>query len=363
MFFLLGMGTANWAVRIPDVQRSLGLSEGMLGIALLSVAAGALIAMPIAGRLVTHFGSRPVTVAAAITYGLALALPPLAGSLEMLVAALLVVGLANGSMSVSINAQASAVQDAYGQPVMGRIHAFYSIGGLAGALAGGRVAAMGIGPAPHLAGVSVVIVLGACVAWAGMLPARADAMPGHVRAPGELRLLAPLGALAFFILFGEGAVMNWSAVYLRNVSQAGPGLAAAGFAAFSLTMAVGRLIGDGFIARLGPVRVAQFGGSLAALGVALAVAYPHPIAAIAGFGAVGAGLSVMFPIVLSASARTPGVVAGSAIATVSICGYAGLLAGPPLIGAVANVLTLRAGLALVIVACVGVVLLARVVDA
>jgi len=175
------------------------------------------------------------------------------------------------------------------------------------------------------------------------------------------RTLWALGFVAFCVLFGEGAMANWSAVYLREISLAGPGLAAVGFASFSLMMTAGRAAGDTLAARLGSVRVTRIGGVVAALGATCAIVFPQPWTVILGFGAIGAGLSGIFPIVLGASARAPGVVPGAAIAMVSMCGYAGLLAGPPLIGAVANTATLRGGLALVAVSCATVVVLARVV--
>jgi hypothetical protein len=235
------------------------------------------------------------------------------------------------------------------------------MGGLAGAAIGGRVAAHEIPVSTHLGVIGVIVCIVAVIAAAGMLPAHTDAVEGPSGRPGQLRLLGAMGVLAFFVLFGEGAMLNWSAVYLRNVVGTGPGLAAAGFASFSLLMTAGRLVGDAVTSRLGSARVTQMGGALAATGVTLALVAPHPVAVVIGFGAVGAGLSIIFPIVLAAAARTPGVVPGSAIATVSMCGYAGLLAGPPLIGAVANVLTLRGGLALVSLTSVGVILLSRVV--
>ncbi|HKG94476.1 MAG TPA: MFS transporter [Gemmatimonadaceae bacterium] len=347
IFFLTGAGTANWAVRIPAVQERLALSEGALGVALLGVSVGALVAMPVAGRLVARRGSRPVTWAAAAAFAAALALPPLAPSLTTLALSLVVLGLTNGMLDVAMNAQAAAVQRRYREPVMGRIHALYSFGGLVGATVGGRVAAHGVGAAPHLAAVGLALGLGASAAALGMLPARADAVPEHrsslVR---PTRALALLGVVAFCVLFGEGAMANWSAVYLREVGGAGPGLAAAGFAAFSLTMAAGRAAGDALTTRLGAARLARAGGVVAALGVAAAMAVPRPWAAVLGFAAVGAGLSSVFPTVLAATARLPGVVPGAAIAVVSMCGYSGLLAGPPLIGAVAGALTLRGGLAL-----------------
>lgn len=156
-------------------------------------------------------------------------------------------------------------------------------------------------------------------------------------------------------------MMNWSAVYLRNVIGTGPGMAAAGFAAFSLMMTIGRAAGDMLTVRLGSLRVARMGGMLAVLGVTSALAFRGALPVILGFGAVGAGLSIIFPMVLAAAARTPGIRPGASIALVSMCGYSGLLAGPPLIGAVASVTSLRGGLALVIGTSALVLVLARAV--
>lgn len=361
VFFLTGAGTANWAVRIPAVQSALGLSDGRLGLALLGVSAGAIVAMPLAGHLVAKHGSRPVTWVAALAFALALVLPARAPSFVLLVAALVAVGLANGVLDVAMNAQAAAVQQRYAEPIMGRVHAFYSFGGLVGAMIGGRVAAEGIDPSAHLTGVGLAIAVGASVVMLGMLPAHTDAAPDRPSSRGKLRVLLPLGILAFCVLFGEGAMMNWSAVYLRNVMGTGPGMAAAGFAAFSLMMTLGRAVGDTLTLKLGAVRLTRLGGALAMLGVASALASSHWLPVVLGIGAVGAGLSIIFPIVLSAAARTPGLVPGASIAMVSMCGYSGLLAGPPLIGAVANVASLRSGLALVVVTSALVLLLARAV--
>ena len=361
VFFLTGAGTANWAVRIPAVQSALALGDGRLGLALLGVSAGAIVAMPVAGHLVARHGSRPVTWISALAFAFALALPARAPSLALLVAALVAVGLANGVLDVAMNAQAAAVQQRYAEPIMGRVHALYSLGGLVGAIIGGRVAGAGIDPATHLTGVGLAIVVGASVVTLGMLPAHTDAAPDRPSSSGKLRVLLPLGILAFCVLFGEGTMMNWSAVYLRNVIGTGPGMAATGFAAFSLMMTVGRAVGDALTVKLGAVRLTRLGGALAMVGVTSALVSSHPLPVALGFGAVGAGLSIIFPIVLSAAARTPGIVPGASIAMVSMCGYTGLLAGPPLIGAVATVTSLRGGLALVVVSSALVLYLARAV--
>ena len=361
MFFLTGAGTANWAVRIPAVQFALGLSDGRLGLALLGVSAGAILAMPVAGHLVAKHGSRPVTGIAALCFAFTLALPARAPSFAVLLAALVAVGLANGVLDVAMNAQAAAVQQRYAVPIMGRVHALYSCGGLVGAVIGGRVAAAGILAATHLTAVGIVIAAAASAVLPGMLPAHTDAAPNRQKSAGKLRVLLPLGILAFCVLFGEGTMMNWSAVYLRNVIGTGPGMAAAGFAAFSLMMTLGRAVGDSLTVKLGAMRLTQLGGALAVVGAATALAFSHPLPVVLGFGAVGAGLSIIFPIVLGAAARTPGIVPGASIAMVSMCGYSGLLAGPPLIGAVANLTSLRGGLALVVITSALVLLLARAV--
>lgn len=361
MFFLTGAGTANWAVRIPAVQSALGLSDGRLGLALLGVSAGAILAMPVAGHLVAKHGSRPVTGIASLCFAFTLALPARAPTFAILLAALLALGLANGVLDVAMNAQAAAVQQRYAVPIMGRVHALYSCGGLVGAVMGGRVAAAGILPASHLAAVGLAIAAVTGVVFPGMLPAHTDAVPNRPKSAQKLRVLLPLGILAFCVLFGEGTMMNWSAVYLRNVIGTGPGMAAAGFAAFSLMMTLGRAVGDTLTMRLGAVRLTQLGGALAVVGAATALAFSHPLPVVLGFGAVGAGLSIIFPIVLGAAARTPGLVPGASIAMVSMCGYSGLLAGPPLIGAVANLTSLRGGLALVVITSALVLVLARAV--
>jgi hypothetical protein len=273
---------------------------------------------------------------------------------------LLALGLTNGTLDVAMNSQAAAIQQRYGTPIMSRIHALYSVGGLVGAAMGGRIAASGIAAAPHLAAVGAGIAIVACIAALGMLPGGADAAPARHAVGRPTTALIVLGSVAFCVLFGEGAMANWSAVYLRGVLGVGAGLAAAGFASFSLLMAIGRFAGDTLTTRLGPARLARAGGALAAGGMLLALLIPHPWAAIVGFGAVGAGLSSVFPIVLSAASRVPDVAPGAAIAVVSMFGYTGLLAGPPIIGAVASALTLRGGLAIVAVTSVVVAMLARV---
>jgi len=362
IFFLNGISVASWVVRIPDAQRALSLSAGTLGLALLGAAAGALVAMPVAGRMVTRYGSRAVTCTAAVLYAATLALPAMAPSLLLLLTALVVNGAANGSLNVSMNAQASTVERAHGQPIMASFHALFSGGGLAGAAGGGAIAAAGVVPALHLAGVGLVMLVVTLIAWHFLFPARFEEHP-HEAATGEAapheRRVAILGILAFSVLFAEGAMGDWSAVYLRDVAGAGPGLAATGYAAFSIAMALGRVVGDRLTARLGATRTVGVGALVATAGIALALVDTRTRAIAVGFGAVGGGLATAFPSVLTAASRVPGMKAGSGIAAVATLGYFGLLAGPPLIGFVAQLTSLRGGMAVVGLACLVTALLAR----
>lgn len=363
VFFLNGVGVGSWVVRIPDVQRSLGLSTGALGLALLGAAAGAVIAMPIAGRLVTRFGSRRVAVSVALAYALTLTLPTLAGSLSLLVLALLANGAANGSLNVSLNAHASLIGRRLERPILASFHAMFSGGGLAGAASGGVIAAAGVGAPLHLAGVASTMIGVALVARRWLLPASHDhAVPeggGRGVPHRPTARVALLGLLAFVILFAEGSMGDWSAVYLRDVVGAGAGQAASGYAAFSVMMLLGRVVGDRMTARWGASRVVTVGGSAAALGVALAVLVPGTVSVALGFGAVGAGLATAFPSVLGAASRVDGTTAGDGIAAVATLGYFGLLAGPPVIGLLAQASSLRGGMVAVGVACVLTALLAR----
>jgi fucose permease len=169
--------------------------------------------------------------------------------------------------------------------------------------------------------------------------------------------------IAFCVLLGEGAMADWSAVYLSGTLETGPGFAAAGYAAFSLTMAAGRLIGDRLVQRLGPVTLVRSGGALAALGLGLSLAVGQPAVALVGFACAGAGFSIVFPVALSAAGRAKGVAPGPAIAAVSTAGYSGFLVGPPAIGFLAEAVGLGTALYVVVLLSATIAVLSRTVGA
>ena len=358
-FVLAGLSFSAWAVRIPDVKAELRLDDATLGLALLGTAAGSVVAMTGSGWTIARFGSRRVTAATALLTCATLALPPLAPSAPLLFAALFVFGAAYGALDVAMNAQAVAVEERWGRPIMSSFHGTFSAGALLGSFVAGLVAGRDVPPVPHLLGTGVALAAVALVAARALVPATAEGGGDGPAFALPVGPLAGVGALAFGVLLAEGAVADWGAVYLRDVLGATAGVGGWGYTAFSLTMAAGRFAGDGLVQKLGPVRVVRGGGALVALGLGAALLVGTVPAALAGFACVGAGLAAAFPVLLSAAGRTPGVPTGTAIAAVATAGYSGFLVGPPAIGLVSEAFGgLRAGLAVVALVGAAVALLA-----
>jgi MFS family permease len=349
VFALNGFALGGWFVRIPAVQDGLGIGEGLLGVALLGAAVGALLSMTVTGALISRLGSRRVVGAAALLLPLSLIPLALAPNVPALALALVLVGASNGALDVSMNSHAVAVEDRYGRRIMSSFHAAFSFGALAGSVLGGGVAYLDVGVLPHFLAVSVLAIIAAVPAYRSLLPSDADAAEGGAPAFARpTRALFGLGVISFCVLLGEGAMSDWSAVYLDDALKTGPGFAAAGYAAFSLTMALGRLIGDRLTERFGPTRLVRLCGAVAALGLGAALAIGDPVFALVGFACAGAGFSVVFPLALSAAGGTEDVATGPALAAVSTAAYTGFLVGPPTIGFIAELAGLGTALYLVV---------------
>ena len=348
IFFLNGFVYASWVPRLAEIQSRLDLSEGELGIALLMLAIGALVAMPATGGRIARYGSRTLTALTVVLLGIGLPLVAFADGFAWLCMAFLFYGAATGALDVSMNAQGIAVERAYRRPIMSSLHGMFSIGAMAGAGATGLLAGQGVGIVAQFLTIGALTVLLGPLATRAMLPAHADAGgQGQGFVLPDRRLLA-LGLIAFCGLLGEGAMGDWSAVYLDQSLGADVEVAAAAFAVFSLTMAIGRFSGDRVVARVGGGAVVCGGGALAALGLGCTLLIGRPEVAIVGFALIGAGLSCIFPVVLSAATRTPGVSAGTAIAGVCTIGYLGFLIGPPAIGGLAELFGLPTALGAVV---------------
>ncbi len=359
-FLTLGVALGSWVARIPAVQNRLELDDAQLGISLLSLSLGAMLAMPTTGWLIRTWGNRRVMQAAATLLCLSLPLLPLAPTMPLFMLALLVFGIGFGLLDVSMNVQAVAVEDRHGLPIMSSFHGVFSVGGLAGSASAGAIAGLGVPPVPHLLAVASLLVILATLASRFLLDtaARQDDAPVFAVPP---RSLLGLGVLSFCVLLSEGAVADWSAVYLENVLGSSAAIAAAGYAAFSLAMAAMRFGGDALALNLGPSRLVRYGGLLAGLGFGGALLIGTIPAVVVGFACMGAGLAASFPIALGAAGRTPGIAPGSAIGAVATVGYTGFLIGPGLLGLISETTGLRTSLLLVAGLALASALLARTI--
>ena len=366
IFFVNGAIISSYLVHIPYLQRKLDLSEGILGIALLGSALGALTTLLLAGWLVARFGSGRVVTASVLWQALALPLPLFAPNLPLLIGALALLGLGNGALDVAMNSQASEVEKRWGGAIMSSFHGLWSVGSFVGAAVGGRLLALAassdLSPERYIVPVAAVFIAIALVALPGLLPTgrqvnknaagTGDAAENNEREPLFVLptgMVAVLGGLTFLTMISEGIMADWSAVYLSNSLGTSDSFAANGFAAFAGAMAVGRLTGDWVVRQLGASRTVRFSALLAAAGLTAALLIGQPWVALIGFGCVGLGIANGVPIMFSAASRTGDMDPGRALAAVATTGYFAFLLGPPLIGFVAEGLSLTWALGLVVV--------------
>jgi predicted MFS family arabinose efflux permease len=345
VFFLNGSVFASWYSRLPDIQEQLDIGPGTLGLTLIGAPVGLLAAQPLTGALAATIGSRRLVAASPLLLVAAVA-PALAVNAPTLALATLAVGAANGVLDVSMNVEGLAVERLAGKRIFNSLHAWFSFGALAGAAIGGIAAGVGLDPLAHLAIVVTVGAAAALVALRGLPPAEAEPRPGGPRFARPSGRLAALGAIAFCALLAEGAVFDWSGIFIRRETGAAIGLASAGLAAFNLAMGFGRLTADGAAARLGSPTLGRAGALLAAAGLGMALLLDSAAGAIVGFAVMGVGLASVFPLALRAAGYDPAI-SGPAVAAVSSVGYAGFLTGPPAIGLLAELFGLGGALACV----------------
>jgi MFS family permease len=356
-FLLIGILWGSWAPHIALVKERLDLTPGFLGLALLTTACGTLLAMPLTGGVIARFGSGPVIRWLAVPVALTLLLPALAPDLGLLILGASLLGAVSGAVDIAMNAHGIAIEARLQRPIVSTLHACYSLGGLSGAGAAAFLLPLIGGPA-HVVAVTAVL-LGLC------LPIVRDVMPATLdMGTGTRTFVLPpraalgIGLMTFIALISEGAVQDWSAVYLRENLASGTGVAALGFAAFSATMTIGRLTGDRLRARFSDLRLLAASSAISTAGLAAGLLVPLPAAAIAGFGVMGLGMANMVPLLFVAGARVPGLAPSVGLAAVTTVGYTGFMVGPVAIGVAAEIAGLRAALGLMVVAILAVALVA-----
>jgi predicted MFS family arabinose efflux permease len=343
VFFADGALFASWISRIPTLSDRVGASPGLLGLILLAPAVAGALAMPLAARALARGSSRRVSRLALFALMIAVPLPGLAHASWSLAASLLLLGFAGATLDVSMNAQGVTVERHLAKPILSSLHAAFSFGGFAGAGGGAIAAGLGISPLVHLLIAAALFGIPGLVATLA-LHARdddPDAEAPHLRWRALPTRLIILGIACFFGLLAEGAAGDWSAKLVRAEPLGSATAGALAYAAFSVGMAAGRLAADRLWMRWGSAGLILRGGSLAAAGLTAGLVIGDAPAEIAGFLILGLGLSSNVPTLFRAAAAETGVAAGSALAAVSSLGYVGFLIGPPVIGGLAQLTSLR----------------------
>lgn len=344
LFLANGSGIGLWAASIAPVKLLHGLTDFQLSLALLAFAVGAILTMTMTGHIAARFGSARVAFLSSLAFAVILPVPALMPNLPTLALAILAFGACNGAMDVAMNGHGAIVERLHGRAIMSSFHAAFSLGCLIGSAAGSAILAAGFGP---------LATMGCAGGWALLLLlAAATSLPVPEIGPREpavgfalpSRPVLLVGALAFLCMFAEGAVADWSGVYLLSTAGVTTAVAAWGYSGFAFAMTLGRLIGDRLVHGFGAGRVVAAGAGIAVLGLGVTLLWPQIEVAVVGYALAGIGIANIIPVLFSAGGRAVPAHPGIGVAMAATCGYAGFLLSPPLIGAFADVLGLRLAL-------------------
>jgi MFS family permease len=359
-FFGNGFLATCWVVHIPRIRSLLGLSDGELGLILWAATFGLFLGTTLGGWIVERYRSQFVTGIALICLGVATMLAVVSANRLALVLSLVPFGFCNGLIDVSMNSQAAAFEQRTKRSVMSSFHAFYSLGGLLGTLFGAALLAANISPSTHVLLAAMPFIIVGCFMHRGLIREKKQDHPHGFFVSFPSGRVVPLAVMAFVFFLTEGAIYDWSGVFLRTELGVDLSAASIGYAAFSLLMASIRFCGDFWVGRFGRLAVFVAGTVVGAAGLVLACLGGNYLVSVAGFGLVGVGLANCVPLIFSAAARQSDAGLGRAIAAVASAGYFGFFAGPPLIGSIAELIGLQKALLLVGVALILTLLLTRV---
>lgn len=352
LFFMQGLCFASWASRIPSIQEHLHLSDAALGIVLFALPVGSMLALPLAGWLVTKFGSKKMAANAIVLYSILLVTLGLAQNITVLVLSLIFFGMAGNIANIAINTQAVGVEARYGRNIMASFHGLWSLAGFTAGGIGTFMIGQGIIPFNHFLVMMVLILLGVATSFHYLLPNEEKQVNsrGRVFVKPDKSLLR-LGIIAFCCMICEGAMFDWSGIYFQKVVKTEKEWIGVGYTAFMCTMAAGRFIADWVAHHIGFKKTVQASGLLIATGLAISVLFPYLASSVLGFLLVGFGVSSVVPLVYSEAGKSKRLSPGMALAAVSSIGFLGFVFGPPLIGIVSGIASLR--ISFVIIAVMG----------
>lgn len=347
IFLVCGLGISSWAPMVPYVKDQLGLNESSIGLLLLFLGAGAILMMPLTGWLITRLGSRRVILGATIVMAAALPLLLLMNSPLTMALMLFIFGSGVGSVDVAMNAHGVQVQNLSDKPIMSSLHGLFSVGGLFGSLGIGFLIRSGLEPLWAAAAISCFLIILVLSQYKVLLDADTEqeviARFTHTTsetAPSKVSWLHGqvifLGALCFASFLSEGAMLDWSAIFLRDTKGVEESLAGVGYAAFSVAMAVMRLLGDGIVSRISSASIVIGGSLIGVAGFGLIIFSPWLVVTLAGFVLVGIGAANIVPVFFSEGGRLREVPSSVAIPAITTIGYAGQLAGPAILGFIAQ---------------------------
>lgn len=341
-YFSMGLCFASWASRIPDIKSALHLSEGDLGSILFAIPFGQLATMAFSGKLVTRFGSRNMIIASVCGYALSLVVLGLSGNAWQLSAGLFFFGICGNFANIAVNTQGVYTEVLFKRTIMSSFHGMWSFAGFTGALVGLGMLALGLSPFVHFSIIAGIVVLLIVFNYTFLIKARET-----VKAEKKKMFSKPnsaliwLGVIAFCCMASEGVMFDWSGVYFKEIVKAPGPLVVLGYTSFMIMMAGGRFFGDRLIHRSGSKRVMQISGTLISVGLFTAVLFPYIIPCTLAFMLVGLGVSTIVPTVYSNAGKSNTASPGDALTVVSSVGFLGFLMGPPIIGYIAELSSLR----------------------
>jgi len=348
-FFVAGICFASWASRIPDIQHHLHFDDGQLGSVLFALPVGSMLSLPVAGFLVTKFGSRIIMFVGSFFYASLLCLLGLVDATWQLVTVLFFFGMSGNLMNISVNTQGVGVEILYKRSIMASFHGLWSLAGFVGASIGTLMVSQKIPPLMHFIIIACLIAMLAIIMFRYSLSNDVSRQNNEKGFALPDRSLLKLGIIAFCCMACEGCMFDWSGIYFRDIVKTPPHLVTLGYTAFMAMMATGRFVGDRLVTKFGVKRVLQLSGCLIVTGLLTAILIPNLYMTTAGFLLTGFGVSSVVPLTYGLAGKSHTMSAGMAIAAVSTIGYLGFLFGPPVIGYIAKAANLRYSFALIAV--------------